>query len=320
MRLKKFARPKKGRGLGYMGAKRLISWEIGEEIDFQVPDFDVFVDAFGGGGSMSCEFLMRGKKVIYNDLDTNIYEVFKYIMNTNFNPESYKKLLLSRKDFEKILKKKHRTPVENLKILINSFGNRSSAYLYSKENENFKFSLAKKILKDDVLAFRDYRKNPIFMSEISALSLDIEKGRLQQLEQLEQLQRLQQLRQLQQLQQLQRVEMTFCNVDYTSFIKQQRDSKAVLYCDIPYKDTTEYLVGEFDHEKFFDFISQEAKYFKAVFISSYRISDNRFKLVKEFKKKSTLSGGTSSNGETEKLYTLKNFELSRQMDIFDYLN
>lgn len=63
MRLKKFARPKKCRGIGCMGAERLISWEIGEEIEFQVPDFDVFIDAFGGGGSMSCEFLMRGKKL-----------------------------------------------------------------------------------------------------------------------------------------------------------------------------------------------------------------------------------------------------------------
>ena len=63
MRLKEFAKPKKGRGLGYMGAKRLISWAIGEEIEFQVPDFDIFVDAFGGGGSMSCEFLMRDKKL-----------------------------------------------------------------------------------------------------------------------------------------------------------------------------------------------------------------------------------------------------------------
>lgn len=317
MRLKKFAKPKKGRGLGYMGAKRLISWGIGEEIEFQVPDFDVFVDAFGGGGSMSCEFLMRGKKVVYNDLDANIYEVFKYVMSTNFKREFYKELLLDRKEFEKILKKKRRTTIDNLKLLINSFGNRSAAYLYSKENETLKFSLAKKILKDDVLAFRNYRKNPIFMSEISALSLDIEKGRLQQLEQLEQLQRLQQLRLLQQLQP---VEITFCNIDYMNFIKQQRNSKAVLYCDIPYKDTAEYSVGEFDHEKFFDFISQEAKYFKAVFISSYQISDNRFKLVKEFKKKSTLASGTALNGDTEKLYTLKDFELARQMDIFDYFN
>ena len=105
-----------------------------------------------------------------------------------------------------------------------------------------------------------------------------------------------------------------------NFIKQQRNSKAVLYCDIPYEDTAEFSVGEFDHEKFFDFISQEAKYFKAVFISSYQIADNRFKFVKEFKKKSTRASGTASAGDTEKLYTLKDFVLARQMDIFEYLN
>ena len=317
MRLKKFAKPKKGRGLGYMGAKRLISWAIGEEIEFQVPDFDIFVDAFGGGGSMSCEFLMRGKKAIYNDLDRDIYEIFRFVMETEFEPRFYNELLISSADFKKILKKERKTVIDNLKLLINSFGNCSTAYLYSNENEAFKYSLAKELLKSDALAFEKYRKNPIFISKISASSSVVEKNRLQQLEQF---QRLQQLQQLQQLRQLQPPKLAFYNLNYETLIKRQRNPNAVLYCDIPYENTVKYRVGEFDHKKFFDFISREAKYFKAVFVSSYQISDERFKLVKEFKKKSTLSGGTSSNGETEKLYTLKDFELSRQMDIFDYIN
>ena len=48
-RMKKFLRPKRGRGLGYIGAKRLISCDIGDEIEFQVTDFEIFVDAFGAG-------------------------------------------------------------------------------------------------------------------------------------------------------------------------------------------------------------------------------------------------------------------------------
>ena len=326
MRLKKFARPKKGRGLGYVGAKRLISWEIGEEIEFQVPCFDVFVDAFGGGGSMSCEFLMRGKKVMYNDLDKDIYEVFRYVMNTEFEPEFYNGLLISSAEFNKILNKKHKTVIDNLKILINSFGNRSKAYLYSKDVGESKFLLAKEILKDDAFGFRNYRKNPIFISKINNLEgrRSVEKNRLQQLEQLKQLEQLQRLQQLLKLQQLRNCckknNIAFENLDYKSFIMKQRNKKSVLYCDIPYENTVGYSVGKFDHKKFFDFISEEAKYFKAVFISSYQILDNRFKIMKEFKKKSTLASGTSLDGDTEKLYTLKEFELARQMDIFDYLN
>ncbi len=319
MRLKKFARPKKGRGLGYVGAKRLISWAIGEEIEFQVPDFDIFVDAFGGGGSMSCEFLMRDKKVVYNDLDKSIYEVFKYVMETRFEPEFYKELLLDKAEFDRILKKSGRTVVDNLKLLINSFGNRSGTYLYSKANEKAKFSLAQEILKDDALAFKNYRKNPIFIAIINDFKnrKDIEKNRLLQLERLHQ---LHQLRQLGEIQHIQTSEIAFENLDYKSFIAQQRNQKAVLYCDIPYENTTEYAIGKFNHKEFFDFVSKEAKHFKAVFVSSYRISDGRFKLIKEFSKKSTLSGGTSSTNNTEKLYTLKSFKLARQMDIFDYIN
>ena len=315
MRLKKFAKPKKGRGLGYMGAKRLISWNIGEEIEFQVPDFDIFVDAFGGGGSMSCEFLMRDKKVAYNDLSKNIYEIFKYVMSTEFEPEFYKKLLLSKAEFEEILDKRNKTVVDNLKLLINSFGNCSNAYLYNKENEKFKFSLSQEILKDDALGFKQYRRNPIFISKINNLKSrkNIEKNRLQQLERLQQ---LHQLRQLSEVQQIKTNKITFENLDYKSFIAQQRNKKAVLYCE----NAAGYSVGEFNHIDFFNFVSKEAKHFKGVFISSYQISDDRFQLVKEFKKKSTLSGGASSTGDTEKLYTLKDFELSRQMDIFDYIN
>ena len=319
MRLKKFARPKKGRGLGYMGAKRLISWDIGEEIEFQVPDFDVFVDAFGGGGSMSCEFLMRDKKVVYNDLDKNICDIFKYVTSTEFEPEFYSELLVSRDGFDEILGKKRKTVIDNLKLLINSFGNCSRTYLYSKANEKSKFLLAQEILKDDALAFKSYRKNPIFIAKVNDFKnrKDIEKNRLQQLERLHQ---LNQLRQLDEIQHIQTSKITFENLDYKSLIAQQRNQKAVLYCDIPYENTTEYAIGKFNHKEFFDFVSKEAKHFKAVFVSSYQISDDRFKLVKEFSKKSTLSGGTSSAGSTEKLYTLKNFKLSRQMDIFDYID
>lgn len=319
MRLKRFAKLKKGRGLGYMGAKRLISWEIGEEIEFQAPNFDIFVDAFGGGGSMSCEFLMRGKKIAYNDLDKNIYDVFKYVMNAKFEPEFYRELLISGAEFKKILNKERKTVVDNLKLLINSFGNRSKSYLYGKDNEEVKLLLAKEILKDNAFAFKNYRKSPIFISRIddSRNREEVEKSRIQQLEQIQQLNLL---KQLSEAQCISTDRITFENLDYKDFVKQQRNQNAVLYCDIPYKGTAEYAVGKFSHEEFYDFVSEEAKNFKAVFISSYQISDDRFKLVKEFKKRSTLSGGTAYNGDTEKLYTLKDFELARQMDIFDYID
>ena len=93
----------------------------------------------------------------------------------------------------------------------------------------------------------------------------------------------------------------------------------MLYCDIPYRNTAKYRVGDFNHDEFFDFIAKEVSNFKAIFISSY--NEPSLKLVKEFKKRETLSAGNLKSNElnTEKLYVIGDFELAGQTEIFDFL-
>ena len=95
-RLKQFEKPKKGVGLGYRGAKRMISYKIGEEIEKRGVGDKIFLDAFGGGGSMSCEFLMRGWDVKYNDLDKSIHDVFKYVLTEKLDLPT---LIQTREEF-----------------------------------------------------------------------------------------------------------------------------------------------------------------------------------------------------------------------------
>ena len=70
------AKPRKPRlGIMYMGGKGELAKKI---VDAMLPA-DVFVDCFGGGGSVALEAMLSGKykKVVYNELEPLIYEAFQ---------------------------------------------------------------------------------------------------------------------------------------------------------------------------------------------------------------------------------------------------
>jgi DNA adenine methylase len=65
------------------------------------------------------------------------------------------------------------------------------------------------------------------------------------------------------------VDVVFTNQDYTDV---QLPDNSVIYCDIPYKDTTHYcksLVGVFDHEEFWQWCKQKVADGHTVFVSEY---------------------------------------------------
>ncbi|HOK55654.1 MAG TPA: hypothetical protein PKV43_14410, partial [Armatimonadota bacterium] len=68
---------------------------------------------------------------------------------------------------------------------------------------------------------------------------------------------------------------------------------------IPYQGTADY--GDtFNHSKFFDWASAQNN---PVFISEYKINDDRFFLLKEFTHRTTFSsGGLKNTPVTERLY------------------
>ena len=129
-RLEQFKKPKKGVGLGYQGAKRMISYKIGEEIEKRGVGDKIFLDAFGGGGSMSCEFLMRGWDVKYNDLDKSIHDVFKYVLTEKLDLPT---LIQTREEFFITKEKYEKSAQDELKLIVNSFGNNRVNFLYSAE-------------------------------------------------------------------------------------------------------------------------------------------------------------------------------------------
>lgn len=283
---------RKGRpiGLPYQGSKKKISKKIVEIIKQNFGTDTPVYDIFGGGGAITAECMLNGIEVHYNDLDHAITDMFQRVLSTD--REFLKTLIISREEFFKIRGKENKNVDDNLKLLVNSFGNDRKSYLYSKENSDLKYNLAVEIIKRHN-TFNNYRKTETY-----------QKTRLQALEnlqQLEQLGRLQQLKQLQLIQQLGQVKPT--NLDYKGFSMVEN---SILYLDPPYENTTlkGYSINEFHSQAFYDWAYDMSKN-NIVLISSYEISDERFECVYEFKTaRSTLSQGTRGS-KTEKLFMVK---------------
>ena len=119
--------------------------------------------------------------------------------------------------------------------------------------------------------------------------------RLESLERLERLQRLESLERLERLERLQRPEIQCINNSYEDV---RIPENAVVYCDIPYRGTSEY-VTDFDHEKFYDW-ARNAPF--RVYISEYTMPED-FSVVWEKAHISTLSATNNSKKTVERLFT-----------------
>lgn len=287
---------RKGRpiGLPYQGSKKKISKKIVEIIKQNFGTDKPIYDIFGGGGAITAECMLNALEVHYNDLDKTITDMFKKVVSED--RDYLTTLPVSRDDFFKIREKENKTVDDNLKMLVNSFGNNRTGYLYSEEFSDIKYNLAIEIIKNHD-TFSGYKKTETYKNAYRPFDL----GKESKHQVLQQLQQLQQLEQLQQLKQFEEFEVT--NLDYKSFSNVEN---AILYLDPPYEGTTlkGYSIDEFDNQSFYDWAHKMSKK-NIVMISSYEISDVRFQCVYGFKKaRSTLSQGTSRS-KTEKLFMVK---------------
>ena len=281
-------------GLPYQGSKKKISKKIVEIIKQNFGTDKPIYDIFGGGGAITAECMLNGLEVHYNDLDRTITDMFQRVLSAD--REFLKTLIVSRDEFFKIRDKENKTIDDELKLLVNSFGNDRKNYLYSKEFSDLKYNLAIEIIKNHD-TFDGYKKTDTYKNAYRPFDVGKEKKN-QVLNQLKPLQ------QLERLQQVSHIEAT--NLDYTEFSGAEN---AILYLDPPYENTVlkGYSIDSFDSQSFYDWAFKMANK-NIVLISSYEISDSRFECVYEFKKaRSTFSGGTCRN-KKEKLFMVKKGE------------
>ena len=304
---------RKGRpiGLPYQGSKKKISKKIVEIIKQNFGTDKPVYDIFGGGGAITAECMLNGLEVHYNDLDETATSMFQKVVSED--RDYLKTLIVSRDEFFKIREKENKTVDDELKLLVNSFGNNRKTYLYSKEFSDLKYNLAIEIIKKHD-TFSGYKKTDTYKNAYRPFDIGKEKKNqvLQQLKPLQQSERLQQLEGLQQLERLQQLKhirnvkienLKITNHAYTHF---SYLSDAIIYLDPPYENAVleGYSIDRFNSQSLYDWAYEMSKK-NIVLISSYEISDSRFECVYEFKKaRSTFQGGTSNN-KTEKLFMVK---------------
>lgn len=288
----KAVRKGKTLGLPYVGSKKKISKKIVQIIKDNFGTDNTIYDIFGGGGAITAECLLQGLDVNYNDINKNVTDMLTKVLESD--RDYLKTLIISREEFYEIKEKEIKNVTDNLKLLINSFGNNSRTYLYSKENSELKYNLANEIIeKHDI--FKGYKQTVTYKKYVTQLS-----DNLQQLERLQQLGRLQQLERLQQIEQLEQLEVT--NLSYKEF---SHVKDAILYLDPPYENLTADWYGEsFDSQAFYDWAYGMAKD-NVVIISSYEISDERFKCVYSFDNVGSTMRGVSACKKCEKLFMVR---------------
>lgn len=281
-------------GLPYVGSKKKTSKKIIEIIkqNFDIEGKKVY-DIFGGGGAVTAECLVNNIPVVYNDLDKSITDVFNKVINEN--REWIKGMIVSRFEFMKIREKDIKNVEDEVKLLVNSFGNNRSGYLYSKEYSDLKYELASEIIKKHD-CFSGYKQTETYKKAYTPyFEGKKEKDKV-----------LQQLGQLQQLERLQQLKGGECNFKTTNKIYEHFSNLEgqILYLDPPYENSyQEPYRYSFNSKKFYDWACEMSKN-NIVIISSYEISDVRFKSVFEFgTARSTFVGG--SGKRTEKLFMVK---------------
>ena len=305
-------------GIPYMGSKNTIAHII---IDV-LPKADNFYDLFYGGCSITHVAMLskKYKHIIFNDIDKDLPQLFLDSIHGKYKKE---KRWISKEDFEK--EKDNSAYIR----CVWSFGNKGTNYLYGKEIEPYKkaywyavmfndYSLfwnlginipkcnattykdrrlkVKQLLTKEVAKIRKQlklRKNYIDLQYENNQSLE----RLERLQSLERLERLQSLQSLESLERLQSLEMFTKSYDQVP-IKEN----SIVYCDIPYENTAEYVNSGFYHKKFYDWACNQKE---LVVISSYNISDDRFQRVVNLKKAGTLNGGSTGKNLNEGLFIPK---------------
>lgn len=117
-------------GMPYKGSKN----SIAENIIAEMPDADVFVDLFGGGGAISHCAARSGryKKVIYNELEPLVYNGFVKAISGGYANE---RRWISREDFHRL------KGIDPYAAMCFSFGTALDNYAYSKEVEPWKRAL-----------------------------------------------------------------------------------------------------------------------------------------------------------------------------------
>ena len=280
-------------GIPYKGSKS----KLAERLINLFPKADNFYDLFCGGCAVAHAALLshKYKTVHINDIEPKVVDLFIRATRGEFKNETR---WISHEEFDRLKSSDY------LVACLFSFGNNFCSYLYSKDIEPMKKAAHYAILFGDFSYFREWNKEVSDKVESALKSISLserQKRRLTlcrivknickskiQIQNLERLERLQSLENLE----------SYINSSSQDYSEIKIKQNSVIYCDIPYEGTETYFKQKFDYSRFYDWCCKQTE---PLFISSYNISDPRFKCINEFEHRSTLND-KSNNKVTERVY------------------
>ena len=323
-------------GLPYTGSKsRIAHWVIDN-----LPCGRVLIDAFAGGCAITHRALLSQKwqTVIANDINEKYPQLFADAIHGRYRDE---KQWISREDFKRLKfqdafiaccwsfgnnlqRYMYSQAIEPYKralhyaIVLDDFEQMQELMpevsqsvheaIHELRHTHDRRVTAQKVivktlkrLTGDNYAHQIIQGNPLYQS-IRHSNKDAQSlQRLERLQSLQSLQNLESLESLERLQSLERLRVTSLSYDEIDI-----PPDAVVYCDPPYHACNKELyegTARFDHNAFYDWCVDVSKT-NPIFISEYSIEDDRFEVVAEKQKITSMSPVKSFN-VTERLYTVK---------------
>lgn len=324
-------------GLPYTGSKsRIAHWVVDN-----LPRGRVLIDAFAGGCAITHRALLSKKwqTIIANDINGKYPQLFLDAAQGKYRDELR---WISREDFERLKSQDsfvaccwsfgnnlrrymYSQAIEPYKralhyaIVFNDFEPMQEhmpevaqavheAIHWIRNTHDRRITAQNVIVKTlkrltgDNYAHQIIQSNPLYRS-IRHSNKDAQ--RLESLQSLESLERLERLESLERLERLQSLEIL--RVTSLSYNKIDIPDDAVVYCDPPYHASDNSLyegtAKAFDHNAFYDWCVSVSNT-NPIFISEYSIEDDRFEIVAE-KQKITSMASDKSFKVTERLYTVK---------------
>lgn len=285
-------------GIPYMGSKQKLVDKIVPFILKRHPNTTHFYDLFGGGGSVSLYAVRKypNLNVHYNELSLAIANLIQHLKDGGNIPFEF----ISSKDW-----KAGCVGDDWYAGLLQtcwSFGNGQKSYLYSTEIEPLKkalhdFAITGKGDLQYIEEFADRYNLEQYGKEVHtrifvnhAIYTTPYQRRIVLQRQIEGhpgvLQHFQYLERLVQISNMPGISDLLITAGKSYDQIQINDNKSVVYCDPPYENTAEYKEGKFDSKKFYDWVMSRPY---PVYVSSYKVSDPRFKLVKAVNTRSLLA-------------------------------
>ena len=280
-------------GIPYKGSKS----KLAERLINLFPKADNFYDLFCGGCAVAHAALLshKYKTVHINDIEPKVVDLFIRATRGEFKNETR---WISHEEFDRLKSSDY------LVACLFSFGNNFRSYLYNKDIEPMKKAAHYAILFGDFSYFREWNKEVSDKVESALKSISLSERQKRRLTLCRIVKnickskiQIQNLERLERLQNLERRE-SYINSSSQDYSEIKIKQNSVIYCDIPYEATETYFKQKFDYSRFYDWCCKQTE---PLFISSYNISDLRFKCVSEFEHRSTLDA-KSNNKVTERVY------------------